>query len=467
VLPAVQYLDEMGFVYCDFKPENAMVEEDAVKLIDLGAVRMADDTQSDVYGSKGYTAPEAHDAPTALSDLYSVARALAVLVADFDFQGKYEGSLPPAAEVPAFAANDALYRLLTKATRQAPAARFQSASELAAQLVGVLRHVQGAGEVPRIESEVFEPDSDPGLQAGEHRGHDGIPRLKVDHDDAAAGVILAAGGVGDPERRLQLFERALLQQPRSTELALRRIDELVTLGRFGDAESALRAVRASGQADWRLAWYHGRALLGQGKVQETLEAFRSILGEMPGELAPQQAVARAYEAGGDLDEALRYYDAVSRADPGFTSAAFGLARCRERRGDRAGAAEAYRRVPATSARYVAAQMALARALLHDASGAPPSFKDVKGAAEALDAVAGQLEGIELHELRARVLLATARLAEAGFSTQERVLGVRVQARVLRRAAEEELRACARMAGVESERIRWVDEANRVRPVSWI
>ncbi len=96
VLPAFQYLDDGGLVYCDFKPENAMVEEDTVKLIDLGAVRQIDDTQSDVYGSKGYIAPEAHDAPTPVSDLFSVARALAVLIADFDFQGKYE-HLPAAA----------------------------------------------------------------------------------------------------------------------------------------------------------------------------------------------------------------------------------------------------------------------------------------------------------------------------------------------------------------------------------
>ena len=44
LLPAFGYLDEMGLVYCDFKPDNAMVEEDTVKLIDMGAVRSVDDT---------------------------------------------------------------------------------------------------------------------------------------------------------------------------------------------------------------------------------------------------------------------------------------------------------------------------------------------------------------------------------------------------------------------------------------
>ena len=95
ILPSFGYLDEMGLVYCDFKPENAMVEEETVKLIDMGAVRQTDDVGGDIYGSKGYVAPEAHDKPSPLSDLYGVARALAVLVASFDFQGKYETSLPP------------------------------------------------------------------------------------------------------------------------------------------------------------------------------------------------------------------------------------------------------------------------------------------------------------------------------------------------------------------------------------
>ncbi len=336
LLPAFGYLDEMGLVYCDFKPDNAMVEEDTVKLIDLGAVRSVDDTGGDVYGSKGYTAPEAHDAPTPLSDLYSVARALAVLVADFDFQGKHLETLPPAEEVPAFKENEALYRLLLKATRPKPDERFQSAPEMIEQLVGVLRSVEGASDVPRIESEVFDADSDSGAASGDHahRGHDGIPRLKVDRDDAAAGIIMAAGAVGDPARRLALFERALLQHATSVELQLRRIDELVTLTRFEDAEAGLAVVQKTHPQDWRLAWYRGRSLLAQGRTQETLHAFEGILGEMPGELAPRQAVARAYEAHGDLDAAIRYYDAVSKADANFTSAAFGLARCLERKGDR-------------------------------------------------------------------------------------------------------------------------------------
>src|SRR5580692_11162865 len=109
ILPAFGYLDDQGLVYCDFKPDNVMVEEETVKLIDLGAVRRADDTGGDIYGSKGYSAPEATSNPTPVSDLYTVGRALAVLVASFDFQGKHEFKLPPPEECEVWKKHEALY----------------------------------------------------------------------------------------------------------------------------------------------------------------------------------------------------------------------------------------------------------------------------------------------------------------------------------------------------------------------
>ena len=39
ILPAFAYLHQLGLVYCDFKPDNVMLEGDDVKLIDLGGVR--------------------------------------------------------------------------------------------------------------------------------------------------------------------------------------------------------------------------------------------------------------------------------------------------------------------------------------------------------------------------------------------------------------------------------------------
>jgi serine/threonine-protein kinase PknG len=473
ILPAFGYLDDMGLVYCDFKPENVMVEEETVKLIDMGAVRRVDDTGGDVYGSKGYTAPEASDNPTPLSDLYSVARALAVLVASFDFQGKYEHSLPPPDEVDVFKQHESLHRFLLKATRQKPEERFQTASEMADQLVGVLRTV--VGETPDLgpaESALFAPDSerssDPGAEQGPRS--DGVPKLKVDSEDAAANVILAAGAVPDPERRHAIFRRALKQFPDSLELQLRIIDELVTLGRFAEAEAKMEEVQKASPNDWRLAWYRGRALLAQGKTQETLQAFHALVDELPGELAPKHALGIAYEHSGEIDRAIAYYDAVSRADSQFTSAAFRLARALEKKGDRAGAVAAFRRVPSTSSRFGQAQMAIARLLVTPEQGKPfPDLDDLVTASTAIESLAGLLEGLEVERLKGDLFHQGALCVAAtkGLPADTKLLGVALEERPLRFAAEEAFRTCARQAKTEDERYALVDRANEVRPLTWI
>jgi serine/threonine-protein kinase PknG len=471
ILPAFQYLDDMGLIYCDFKPENVMVEEETVKLIDMGAVRHVDDTGGDVYGSKGYTAPEASDNPTALSDLYTVARSLAVMVASFDFQGKYEHSLPPPDEVPVFAEHEALYRFLLKATRPKPEERFQSASEMAEQLVGVLRTVVGeSADLGPAESSIFAPDSDRGSDAGAGPKSDGVPRLKVDPEDAAASVIMAAGAVPDPERRHAMFRRALKQYPDSLELKLRMIDELVSMGRFADAEASMAEVQKAAPADWRLAWYRGRALLAQGKTQETLRAFHSLVDDLPGELAPKQALGIAYESSGDIDRAIHYYDAVSKADSGFVSAAFRLARCLEKKGDRPGAVAAYRRVPSSSSRFAHAQMAIARVLLTpEAARLFPPLDDLTAASEAVQSLDGLMEGLEASLLKADLFHMAARFAAGtvGLPADTKILGVKLREKDLRLAAEEAFRTCSRQATSDAERYDLVDRANQVRPVTWV
>jgi serine/threonine-protein kinase PknG len=468
ILPALGYLDEMGMVYCDFKPENVMVEEETVKLIDMGAVRQVGAVSGDIYGSKGYTAPEAHDAPTPVSDLYSAARALAVLVANFDFQGKYESSLPPREEVDVFVQHEPLYRFLLKATRPKVEERFQTAAEMQEQLIGVLHAIVGeSAELGRFESALFEGDSDR-LETDSHsHRQDGLPRIRVDKEDTAAGLIMAAGAVTDPQKRLAMFERGLKTAPDSLELKMRTVDELVSVARFADAEERLGALQKEHPNDWRLAWYRGRWLLAQGKTKETIAAFEAIMGELPGEVAPQQALGRAYEEEGTLERAIAYYDAVSRADPSLTSAALGLARCLEKKKDKTHAVGAYRRVPAGSSRYAQAQMALVKLLVSDLAG-EPSRTEIEQAAVALEGLEGLVDGIEIHKLRAAFYVAAANhVTSAGWTKKdgEQLVGVEPRAGELRAAAEKELRTCARFAGTEAERYDLVDEANRVRPLT--
>ncbi|MDF3149856.1 serine/threonine protein kinase, partial [Streptomyces sp. T21Q-yed] len=142
-LEALGHLHSRNLLYCDFKVDNAIQTEDQLKLIDMGAVRRMDDDESAIYGTVGYQAPEvAEVGPSVSSDLYTVARTLAVLT--FDFQGYtnvYVDSLPDPDHIEVFRQYESFYRLLVRATDPDPARRFASAQEMTEQLTGVLREV--------------------------------------------------------------------------------------------------------------------------------------------------------------------------------------------------------------------------------------------------------------------------------------------------------------------------------------
>ncbi|PGH50364.1 serine/threonine protein kinase, partial [Streptomyces sp. Ru87] len=142
-LEALGHLHSRNLLYCDFKVDNAIQQRDQLKLIDMGAVRRMDDEDSAIYGTVGYQAPEvAETGPSVASDLYTVARTLAVLT--FDFQGYtnvHVDSLPDPETVDVLRRYESFYRLLVRATDPDPGRRFASAAEMAEQLTGVLREV--------------------------------------------------------------------------------------------------------------------------------------------------------------------------------------------------------------------------------------------------------------------------------------------------------------------------------------
>ncbi|GAA1895491.1 serine/threonine-protein kinase [Streptantibioticus ferralitis] len=142
-LEALGHLHSRNLLYCDFKVDNAIQQEDRLKLIDMGAVRRMDDMDSPIYGTIGYQAPEvAEVGPSVASDLYTVARTLAVLT--FDFQGYtnvFADSLPDPEHIEVFSRYESFYRLLVRATDPDPGRRFASADEMGEQLTGVLREV--------------------------------------------------------------------------------------------------------------------------------------------------------------------------------------------------------------------------------------------------------------------------------------------------------------------------------------
>ncbi|MEA2197804.1 MAG: serine/threonine-protein kinase PknG, partial [Solirubrobacteraceae bacterium] len=208
ILPALGYLHDLGLLFCDFKLDNVIQSQHSLKLIDLGGVYRIDEPASAVFGTVGYQAPEiAAAGPSIPSDLFTVARALAVMSFDFrGYQGTFKFTLPERDSLPVLAHFDSLYRFLLKGTAPNPDDRFQSADEMAEQLHGVLREIvseQESRPVP-APSHLFTASL-----RGDTSTADGrlLPRPLLASDDPAAGY-LATIAAGDPDQELAQLQAA-------------------------------------------------------------------------------------------------------------------------------------------------------------------------------------------------------------------------------------------------------------------
>ena len=292
VLTALGYLHSKGLVYCDFKPDNTMLAEDQLKLIDMGAVRRIDDVTSDIYGTDGYQAPEITldgALPSLSSDLYTVGRALAVVTFDFaGFTREYLHSLPAQETVPLLAEQDSYYRLLRRATDPDPLRRFTTAAEMAEQLTGVLREVLSVADNKQRPSlsTLFSPELQAigAAEAGEPDGAGprpvtvpaadivaGLPAPLADSDDPAAGYLATLNGLDAPG---QAAELAAVTAGRpgtppgaagSVEVRLALARARIMTGDLGTAGAVLTGLVDTGRGDWRVTWYRGLIQLAGGQ----------------------------------------------------------------------------------------------------------------------------------------------------------------------------------------------------------
>ncbi|MFE7592340.1 tetratricopeptide repeat protein [Kitasatospora sp. NPDC057512] len=487
-LPALGYLHGRGLVYCDFKIDNVIQSGDALKIIDMGAVRRFDG-DGPIYGTIGYQAPEiATDGPSVASDLYTVARTLAVLTFDFQgYSGTYRDSLPGPEQVEVFARYESYYRFLVRATDPDPARRFASAEEMADQLTGVLREVLALqDDRPRpAPSTLFGPelrvvDTElvlPTEQAGQLRVAPldpaaaalALPVPRVDPGDPNAG-FLAVLVTPDPEETLA----ALAAAPAvSVESRLRELRALLELGRHGDAVDSLAELERDQPDDWRVVWYRGLTALVDGSstaLRAAAEAFDAVYDAFPGEAAPKLALAICAELLGDGGDAAEFYRLVWATDHAYLSAAFGLARVRLAEEDRAAAVRVLETVPATSSHYTAARIAAVRARLRERRATDDLAADLGASSAQLTAL--RLDARRREELAVEVLDTAlgwvgAETAAGRPATDLVVLGRPAQERELRFALEQSYRVLARLADRAETRIEMVERANRARPRTWV
>lgn len=504
-LPALGYLHSRGLIYCDFKIDNVIQSEDTLKVIDMGAVRRFDD-DGPIYGTVGYQAPEiATDGPSPASDLYTVARTLAVL--SFDFQGystTWVDELPGPEQVPVFAEYESFYRLLVRATDPDPSRRFSSADEMADQLTGVLREILALKDRnPRPAlSTLFGPELrvvDTELVTDGEPPAPGLPRLRP-LDAAATALALPVPRV-DPSDPNAGFLAALMATRaadvlsalqgapvNSVERRLRELRALIELGRHTDAAASLAELQAGDGDDWRVVWYRGLSQLtaagaagdpaaARALAEAAAEAFDAIYDAFPGESAPKLALGICAELLGHAEDAAEFYRLVWTTDHAYVSAAFGLARVCLAAGDRAGAVATLESVPETSSHYTAARIASIRARLRERPGQEPLGGDLLAGSAQLSSLG--LDDRRREQLSVEVLDAALGWVLAGRPTPAasrplpagdgdvQVLGHPARERELRFALERSYRVLARLAERAEDRIELVERANRTRPRTWV
>ena len=457
ILPAFQYLHDLGLVFCDFKPDNIIQVGDAVKLIDLGGVRRLDDLDSAIYGTVGYQAPEVATVGTSVaSDIYTIGRTLLVLAMEFrGYQSTYLSTLPPVGDTPLFQGHDSLYRLLAKTCAPDPADRFASADELRVQLLGVLREVvsdrPGAGAAAYSTSSLlFEVPT----VSGETLDWNELPALRVDENDPQIGWLHTVS-IEDPAARL----KALTAAPQSSpEVLLATAHAALHSGQLDLVDAVVGDMLTEDPWEWRAVWMSGLVALARGDSPAAQSAFNAVYGQVPGELAPKLALAVACEASNELDVAESLYTTCARTDANYIApCAFGLARIRSGRGDLDGAISALDLVPPTSRAFTQARRERAGQLAASGRGLPALSEAMKSvesltidARDRATLLVGVLD-LALDEVRAK-----------GAQPQILIAGVPAAEPSLRHGLESVYRELAGYAEAREDRVRLVDQANSIR-----
>jgi serine/threonine-protein kinase PknG len=489
ILPALGYLHSLGLCYNDLKPENIMLTEEQLKLIDLGAVSRIN-SFGYLYGTPGYQAPEiVRTGPTIATDIYTVGRTLAALTLGLRTRkGRYVDGLPE--DDPVLATYDSFGRLLRRAIAPDPRRRFASADEMSGQLLGVLREVVATDSgFPRPGlSTVFSPSrstfgvdllvahTDVYLDGQPHSEKltaaeivTALPVPLVDPADVGA-TILSANVLSQPVQTLDSLRAARhgaldsegIDLTESVELPLMEVRALLDLGDVAKATRKLDELTDRVGWRWRLVWFRAVSELLTADYDSATKHFTEVLDTLPGEPAPKLALAATAELAGSADEE-RFYRTVWGTDNGVISAGFGLARAQSVDGEREAAVKTLDQVPATSRHFTTARLTSAVTLLSGRSINEVTEQQLRDAARRVEALPDTEPRVL--QLRALVLGTAMDWITDHEASANHILGFPFTPHGLQLGVESALRALARVAPTQAHRYALVDMANTVRPMS--
>ncbi len=487
ILPALAYLHSIGLCYNDLKPENIMVTEEQLKLIDLGAVSRIN-SFGYLYGTPGYQAPEiVRTGPTVATDIYTVGRTLAALTLNLPTRnGRYVDGLPD--DDPVLVRYDSFGRLLRRAIDPDPRRRFTSAEEMSAQLLGVLREVVAADTgVPRpglstvftrtrstFGVELLVAHTDVYLDGLVHSERltateivTALPVPLVDPTDLAA-TVLSATVLSQPVQTLDSLRAARhgsldsegVDLASSVELPLMEVRALLDLGDVTKANRKLEDLAERVGWRWRLVWFKAVSELLSGDFDSAREHFTEVLDTFPGELAPKLALAATAELAGTADER-PFYETVWHTDNNIISAGFGLARAQSVEGDRRGAVTTLDEVPIGSRHFTTARLTSVVTLLSGRSAHELTEEQIRDAARRVESLPDTEPRVL--QIRALVLGTALDWIADHEASPNHILGFAFTGHGLRLGVEASLRSLARVTTSQSHRYALVDMANTVRP----
>lgn len=469
ILPAFSYMAKLGLVYCDFKPQNVMVETlkdgtEVVKLIDLGTVIKYESDPKDVYGTHGYYAPEAVKHLSPQTDLYSICRTLAYLITQMDLANPVFG-MPSSEPYKAFRDHPALYRLLVKGTHSKPSLRFQKAEDLADQLLGVRRQIVGGKTSEPVGSKLFvsgilTTTGKLGLRA----------EAMLDESDKAIDALRYGDQAlrsNNYARAKTFYDQALKINPLSIDAHMRLAEIYIDQGEYAAALAEVTKVQRIAPGHWKIAWYTGRLLEAQEKLPEAADQYRELMADLPGELPPMQALARVYARLKQDAAALELYTRVLKADPGNVEVILGATNALLNQDRWNEAAQLLNTVNESAARFIDAQLLLIDLYVHRMT--PVTAQNIQHAAEAVQALNGRTEDARYYLARADIYQAAWQLMRTKqLPANTTLAGVPdMKARTLRLAAEEGYRQYLRREAHPANREAIVRRKLAVAPWRWL